>query len=393
MGSQSQFSHPDGWYAAVGDMRYRGRDWVVTPSYSSVPKLELPVNPYEDTQIHGVQNLWLGWTRTDKATGNVSQISGPGYSYYFQNLREFSADALTRLGHDTVVAGLVNETVLKALVKTGDIKSNVLVSLKEASKTSDLILDRANKLFRAYKSFRRGHFRDVAKHLGLSPSTVHNTWLEYKYGWTPLLMEVKGSAEFLSQQVEGRLNNLPIRASEKRSLQDLRVVTGFLDGAAWDLHEEIHADIEVRVKLWIDLTNQTTSALQQLGITNPLLYAWEIIPFSFVFDWFVSVGDYLAGLSALNGITVRKAMVQVLSATQYKYVYPESFKDNGTYITRLYPRVGTYDRRNYSRQPYIVDPLSLYPPVNTSGLSWQRLVSGLALLRGSARGLERGIRV
>jgi hypothetical protein len=38
-----------------------------------------------------------------------------------------------------------------------------------------------------------------------------------------------------------------------------------------------------------------------LGIFNPLLIGWELVPFSFVVDWFIPVGSYLEGIDALLG--------------------------------------------------------------------------------------------
>jgi hypothetical protein len=43
--------------------------------------------------------------------------------------------------------------------------------------------------------------------------------------------------------------------------------------------------------------------LAQTGFTNPLNLGWEILPFSFVVDWFLPVGNYLETLSAWDGLT------------------------------------------------------------------------------------------
>jgi len=38
-----------------------------------------------------------------------------------------------------------------------------------------------------------------------------------------------------------------------------------------------------------------------LGITNPLLIGWELVPFSFVVDWFLPVGNWLESVDAMLG--------------------------------------------------------------------------------------------
>ena len=42
--------------------------------------------------------------------------------------------------------------------------------------------------------------------------------------------------------------------------------------------------------------------LSQTGFTNPINLAWEILPFSFVVDWFTPIGPYLDALSAFDGL-------------------------------------------------------------------------------------------
>jgi hypothetical protein len=42
----------------------------------------------------------------------------------------------------------------------------------------------------------------------------------------------------------------------------------------------------------------------QTGFTNPLNLAWEILPFSFVLDWFLPIGPYLETLSAFDGLVL-----------------------------------------------------------------------------------------
>jgi hypothetical protein len=36
--------------------------------------------------------------------------------------------------------------------------------------------------------------------------------------------------------------------------------------------------------------------LHSLGVTKPLSVIWELVPFSFVVDWFVSVGEWISSL-------------------------------------------------------------------------------------------------
>jgi hypothetical protein len=50
------------------------------------------------------------------------------------------------------------------------------------------------------------------------------------------------------------------------------------------------------------LKSVTDKHLSQIGVTNPLSLAWELVPYSFVIDWFIPVGDYLGSFDALVGV-------------------------------------------------------------------------------------------
>jgi hypothetical protein len=49
--------------------------------------------------------------------------------------------------------------------------------------------------------------------------------------------------------------------------------------------------------------NEAIISFVSSGITNPLLIGWELVPFSFVVDWFLPVGGWLESLDALLGYT------------------------------------------------------------------------------------------
>lgn len=43
--------------------------------------------------------------------------------------------------------------------------------------------------------------------------------------------------------------------------------------------------------------------MAQLGLLNPEIVAWELLPFSFVADWFIPIGSYLEARSITKMVT------------------------------------------------------------------------------------------
>lgn len=69
--------------------------------------------------------------------------------------------------------------------------------------------------------------------------------------------------------------------------------------------------------LLVCVRNKTLMRLEQFGLANPAVVAWELVPFSFVADWFVGVGDYLAAQTALLGLEVLDGGTSQLSVRTY----------------------------------------------------------------------------
>jgi hypothetical protein len=277
-----------------------------------------------------------------------------------------------------------------------DAKVNVAVAYAEASKTSDLILDTARRIDRAYRAFRKGDLRGIAQNLNITPKRLHKSWLEYKYGWMPLLMDVKGSAEFFAQQHVTRPTRFTVTASESLLTNIPSSGSTTFVGIPGSVHPYtalISGHTEIKVKIWCELSSPHLSAMQQLGLTNPALVAWELVPFSFVFDWFIQVGDWLTALTAQQGVLIRRKMYHRIDSTGYVQSRPAV--NNVLSGGRLYsclPMGCVNSERQYTRSIPDLSPFSLYPPM-TNSFGFAKLVTSLALIQGTYRGSARTARI
>lgn len=396
MPSTSVWLEPGEYHALTTHQKLIGKSWTRSANFRTIPRSELPINPYNHGQRSWKQALWQGYTRTRISDGYFQVVNSPQIAYYPFTIKGQHDLMYVAAGVEGVIASMTNEALIQALGRAADTKANVGVTLAEASKTSTMILDTASRIYRAARAFKRGNFVEVAKQLHLSPKAAHNNWLAYKYGWQPLLMEVKGAAEFFAQQSLGRAIHFSVKGKSKRSVELQRLIPDSLFGDGvmnWTRQERFTADLEVKIKLWLEITSPALSASQQVGLTNPALVVWELVPFSFVFDWFIHVGDYLEALTALNGLSVRRSMIEVVDSTLYSGYYDgvSNYPFNG-YLNNYAGRSFSDERREYKRAPFDVNSHTLYPPAKLD-LSWSRLTSGLALLRAQSRGLARGLRM
>lgn len=283
--------------------------------------------------------------------------------------------------------------VTKCLLKVADSKINIAQSIAERQQTISLIGSRVTSLYRSYSSFRRGKFRDAAKHLGIRPPKTPkgvgkgsaNHWLEFQYGWMPLLSDIHGAYDELTKRprdqgykfkVTGRDSSPAYHRTSKR-------------GSFGDFEVTERHDVEYtsQLILWYEVELEMAARLASVGLTNPATIAWELTPWSFVVDWMLPVGDYIAALTADTGVnflggsyTSRKRSTRTWSYTPiapYRvsgwgppaWVYPEGGGETVRIINSM--SRGTIRFSPRPSLPQLKNPLSLGHTLNA-----------IALLRG-----------
>lgn len=175
---------------------------------------------------------------------------------------------------------------------------NALVMAGEGRETVRFIANRMFLLYRFLRILSRGNFKEAAAVLGseLSQNSgkrlnrlksqyrnpidlASNGWLEYQFAVRPLVGDVYG---VLKEYHERRQVGKQIYASGK-----------YKDGPKGTVYR---SGVVARVR------STELRTLQQLGITNPLLAAWELVPLSFVVDWFVPISGYLQFMDSTVGL-------------------------------------------------------------------------------------------
>lgn len=193
----------------------------------------------------------------------------------------------------------------------GDAQAMLLVDIAERQKTIEMITDAVSRIYKAAKAVKKGRFAKAAKLLSLGevpkglnlkdhPSKAFtDNWLAYRYGWTPLYGSVNSLMEILDKPIENRF----VRASA--TVKNMKTEHFF---EPWSPRRVTQTDFytqETRavLKARMVVSNPTWARLKQFGLLNPLEVAWELVPFSFVADWFLPIGAYLEDMTSFTGIS------------------------------------------------------------------------------------------
>lgn len=158
-------------------------------------------------------------------------------------------------------------------------------------------------------------------------------YLEFHFGWSPLLKDIHDALTVLDEPFKA----FHVKASASGSYPDPNNKSSSWSDGTWSYSESLGGTYEQTVQLRADLvvTNPNLAMLQSFGLANPISVAWELVPFSFLLDWFVTVGDYLDSLTDFAGVVQQNPTRTIF--TRYtgnyaKYSIPFHPKSDNTVV-------------------------------------------------------------
>jgi hypothetical protein len=249
------------------------------------------------------------------------------YQYSYERRSQKKADGIGMesygWGFCQYSPGSTASANLQLLNKVARNDFNLAVSLAEMGETVKLIASTAKRIAGSYSNLRKGNISGAFRALGLRDNmklegakyktvldhkrslydrrrgtsvnkAASSQWLEMQYGWTPLLMDAYNAAEYAAALNTNTLFDVAFSAYDFGYVQPSN---GYEDQVTIDSYTAL-----VRREARYRVTNPTLRLASTLGLTNPLLVGWELVPFSFVVDWFAPVGDYLSASFADVGL-------------------------------------------------------------------------------------------
>lgn len=247
---------------------------------------------------------------------------------------------------------------------------DVSIDLAESHKTHTMMKD----TFRAMKNMSLT-FHKMKRS---NPRDWGNLWLEYTYGWKPLANSIyeTGHKLLLSSDLTSRIL---VQAQHTERLTERTYFPGTFYAVGDKLVWSAMHSSRVRFSIYYGLAPNRLDALAGFTSLNPVSIAWELIPYSFVVDWFVNVGGYLRNFenALLYGSSfVSGYMTQTQLTQQSAFDQGGSRVGNVSYTVNLQgnQRITDFKRTVLQRSPYPKVP-RFEPKLGAS-----RLVSAAALL-------------
>lgn len=200
----------------------------------------------------------------------------------------------------------------KLYKKLADQKANLLDIARTYVESRNMVVARLMQLIKAAQALRRLDLRGVqsALHLRKPPKLKEKKfsrqWLELSYGWAPLLSDIY---QITTDMFSTRLGFIRGKTIWVKDIDRTFLVNGGMAEARFRGTQKT----VITAAVFAELDQGLIKSASQYGLTNPALVAWESVPWSFVVDWVLPVGDWLESLSALHGLIISNASVTTRS--------------------------------------------------------------------------------
>lgn len=279
---------------------------------------------------------------------------------------------------------------------------NAVVAAAEMGQTVSMIAGFAKAASDSFQGFRRGDVHAAARALGCKPlgrrarakfrreytydqsKAAANAWLAYKYGWLPTIQDVVAAAELAASRIE-----LPPPQRVSASFSHSALDSQDFD-PPWHWYgsggpvKTVTSSINVSCRTVLVFRQSGAPQLPTaLGLTNPALVAWELVPLSFVVDWFLPVGDVLNSLDSTIGWDFVRGFSTIKVAEQHSQRWHGQYYygwDEKREIDAYASQSSKYFARELHKSFPSVDYLALVSPPKVNATA-ARFASAISLLR------------
>lgn len=187
--------------------------------------------------------------------------------------------------------------ITECLNKLGDVKTSVFSNIATAAQTANLLADTVDTLAQGLMAFRKRSLRKAKDAL----DSASGLFLQSMYGWGPLTNDIDGAMELLLKA------NLKPIGKVVRNLTDNRSRTDKARGYSWTSSYTSRS----KVALFAEVDDTWARAQSQAGagIRSIPYGLWDLVPWSFVVDWVMPVGNVLEALSATAGVSFKAGYI------------------------------------------------------------------------------------
>lgn len=310
---------------------------VNTPGYFSKVRKgnHLPVNPFSSSQeaIESTPGFSKGTIyRYSTKEGEGSSQGHYAFVYACHNLRNnANIPKLPSINSDALLVDA------EAAARTASWDFGTFAV--EFQQTRDLVLKAVQRHRKRVDDIMSPKRRNAPK----TWDHFAQEWLEYRFGWRQLMFDYRDAMEAY-QNLREKHESLVRRTAyaEETNVSTKTLLTNYLPNVSASAFQ---ADVEWKATRTLSVragVAHLRSFANDVAFIDPLVTAYEIIPYSFIVDKFVNVGNNLTAMSPFYTGRLAHAFVTT--------------RDDLTIVAKWAPRVHSRLRNGYRVEDFSASP-------------------------------------
>lgn len=213
-------------------------------------------------------------------------------------------------------------------------------------------------------------------------SEMTSQWLEYRYGIMPLILSIVDIQKAINTLL---WNGYPldlVHEGTSTLIQESEQLESVLYGTI-----RLNTKVRVReiVTVGASLTVQLKAdrmAFYGFRLTDVPSAAFELIPLSFVWDWFFNVGDWIQAITPDPGLNVLASTCSIAQKYEASAELLSASWMYGTLTKTTDPHLYRYKKERLDR--YVNPSLPLLPVLADEFFNYNRILDSISLLWGRA---------
>lgn len=202
----------------------------------------------------------------------------------------YTRQSIDPAGFPIVPNSLKSEARTKCLNQLIESEVNLGQSAGEARETLSFVSEHIARGVLAIRYVKKRKYRKAAQVLRIpfSKKQMADNLLAYQFGLLPLMNDIYNGVDAIRKaQVKSDLIKVKAVATDEQTFPVL---------TSYSFEGSVKRGVEASYTYKLD--DHRLASLSTLGLTNPLSLAWELLPSSYIVDWFLSIGDVLSALGA-----------------------------------------------------------------------------------------------
>lgn len=285
--------------SAAGEIINSPMDKLITTTTYPVPATYWRSSVVEYTDKNGRKRWegqeWIGkWAMTEDQLGPYLEVT---------NFPEIKAEEIS----------LRNQAVSKAHADASSAEISALMVLGEGRKTVDSVMSILWRAFRIIKAVKNLDVKFLKKQI--SAKELSDRYMEARYALRPLMYDVEGATKAWQKAVPRLIERHTARGFTAKQFDRHDYITlSYPGNFACKIKRTCHASVGHRAGVLCDVE---LSRLTIWGVDTVFETALELVPFSFIINWFWNIADTLGSFTPKAGVRTLASWVTSSTVTSY----------------------------------------------------------------------------